>query len=893
MTISALDALHAHRYVYFGFQSLATEDNNVEDIPTMAYSDNLVEWTYITKFKQLSGLRDGYLKKINDDYYIIGTSGFYKTTDFVSFKKLDYLKQSAYKTLWAPELFQDIEGQWHIVYCAGNADQGVLDPYIADFDPETDTISNQDQSITFHDDIDNAYKIDPDITVIDGVYYLTLGGNYVLSSNQYQGPYQKFPVNFASAPQKYGAHNSGIVGWTEGPNMFIDGDSVRLFSDQTDGNGLVFRSATKNDLFDWTDLEKTHSSFKMRHGSIVVNDKVSAEVDALTDGIPKFDSRISIQGLHDKQPVPLTCFMKNSFQYEYEDNQTNQISFVAYNDGSPSFAYIASESTIQFNNDLFVIKNVEEDDAGSELYTVTAIQYVNSEIGRVRQRNVRNGVLTYTINDVLNFFLNDKTANPFGFSFCVFGDFDKQQIENLGGCSGKDMISKINETWPGTIVYPKGKTLNVFAPNIFHKNYQRKIVYKHDTDDIKLIEDSTNIVNQVRCVGATKDNDSTDDSGDDFSGGLTESTVKMVTGADHTADFQADAKKYLGVPYVWGGHNKANPFGGMDCSGFVSQVYHDFGIEIPAYTVSMEADFHEISRDEVKAGDVGFWGPHGHTDHIVLFLDHNTMIYEPQPGESCKMATVGSYHPDWYARNDAMQAKINTKKVEDVPQATLTFKDDYSSSSTSGSSMDANATYYFQPFLIEDQVSIDQWGLHPGEDVQDDRFKDPDSMKKYGMKQLVPDPVISVEITMDGNVVPVPGEQAYLSIPERGTLIEGSKQGTQNAYTTNVTAVGFIWYPYDNSQGTDITYDNLPATILHAQTVNADLRRIEQLANAALDRMPQIFYSKEEPSNTQTLKRGAIWANPYSVNDMKEGDKNGGQIAGYDKSTTPTNINGS
>lgn len=860
MAISALDALKNHRYFYFGFQSHPTQSDPWQATPTIAYSDNLVQWNEISKLDQLNGLRDGFVKKINDNYYIIGTGGFYKTSDFISFQQLDYLKTDGFKTVWAPEIFEDTAGKYHISFCAGDADNGVLDDYVVDFDPTTDTIGTERQQISFTSNaIDNSYKIDPDIMLVDGVYYLTIGGNYIFSSNDYLGPYQKFPTNFAPTPQKYGPHDSSINGWVEGPEIVVDGDSVRLFADQTEGNGLVFRSATKDNFFDWTDTEMTYAPFKMRHGSILVNEKVTSEVDEQVANEPKFDSFMTIQGLHAKQPVPLTCYMNNSFQYQYEDNQTNQISFVAYNDGSPSFAYIANESTITFNNDLFIIKSVEEDDEGANLYTVTALQYVNSEINRVRQRNIRNGTLTYTVNDVLNFYLNDPVANPFGFSFQVFGDFDKQQIENLGGSSGKDMISKIVETWPGTIVYPQNKTLNVFAPDVFHKNYQRRIVYRYNSSDMKLIEDSTEIVNQVRCIGATKDDQSTDTTSGGASEHLTEGSETIITGQDRTSDFQADAKKYLGVPYVWGGHNKANPWTGMDCSGFVSQVYHDFGIEIPAYTVSMENNFRQISRDEVKAGDVGFWGGHGSTSHIALFLDHNTMIYEPQPGESCKTATVGSYHPDWYARNDQMQAIINSKKEETVPTASISFKDDYSSSSTS---LQTAEQYYFQPFIITDQRSVEQWGLHPGDDVQDDRFKDPNAMKAYAMKQLVADPTISIEVTMDTNTVPVPGEQAYLTIPERDTLVKNSNTTTQSAYNTTVTAVGFTWYPFDPAQGTDITYDNLSASILHAQNTNADIRRIEQLANEALDRMPQIFYSNQDPSANQTVRNGGIWIKP-------------------------------
>lgn len=863
MAISVGSALQDYRYVYFGFQSHPTSTNPWQATPTMAVSDNLVQWETVSEFNELEGLRDGFVKKIDNYYYIIGTGNFCKTTDFIEFEPLPFLDTSKYQNLWAPEIFQDIDGKYHIVYCAGDASKGTLDVYLADFDPKTDTISNEDQGISFvNGAIDNSYKIDPDICLIDGVYFLTIGGNYIFSSNSYLGPYQRFPTNFAATPQKFDAADSGISGWVEGPNMFVDGNSVRLFADQTEGNGLVFRSAVVGDMFDWSNTEKTHANFKMRHGSILVNDKVSARVPDEIDNSPKFDEKISIQGLHAQEAVPLTCFLKSSFQVQYEDNQTNQLQFVAYNDGSPSFAYIANESTISFNNDLFIIKNVEEDTSGADLYTVTAIQYVNSEIGRVMQRNIRNGTLTYAVEDVLDFYLNDKVANPFGFSYCVYGNFDKQQIENLGGSTGKDMISKIAETWPGTIIYPQGMTINVFSPEAFCKNHGRRIVYEYNSSDMKLIEDSTGIINQVRCIGATveTDNDNSTDAG--ASEQLSASTETIVSGQDNTAAFQADAKKYLGVPYVWGGAGGArggNPFSGMDCSSYVSQVYKDFGINIPAYTVSMESSFYEIPRSEIKPGDVGFYGPHGGTHHICLILDENTQIYEPEPGQSCKTATIDSFPPDWYGRNDAMQAIINTKKVEQVPVATISFQDDYSSSSTS--SNNTSQQYYFQPFILQDDESINRWGLHPGPDVQDDRFKDSQSMKSYAQKQLVTDPVISVEVTMHDNMVPIPGEQAYLTIPEKGTLVGNSDSTTQDAYNTTVTAVGFTWYPFDASQGTDITFDNLQASILHTQTAY-NARSIEQLVNTALDRMPQVFYSREDPSANQVVKNGAIWVKP-------------------------------
>ena len=120
---------------------------------------------------------------------------------------------------------------------------------------------------------------------------------------------------------------------------------------------------------------------------------------------------------------------------------------------------------------------------------------------------------------------------------------------------------------------------------------------------------------------------------------------------------QDTARKYLGVPYVWGGAGGArggNPYSGMDCSSFVSQVYKDLGINIPAYTVDMERYGHQISRSEVQAGDMGFYGSHGSSYHITLALDNKRMIYEPAPGQSCMEQDIDAYPPTWWIRNDDM-----------------------------------------------------------------------------------------------------------------------------------------------------------------------------------------------------------------------------------------------
>ena len=72
--------------------------------------------------------------------------------------------------------------------------------------------------------------------------------------------------------------------------------------------------------------------------------------------------------------------------------------------------------------------------------------------------------------------------------------------------------------------------------------------------------------------------------GSDFASvlaGLTSGVNAGGTGGTSLSGDQvvADARKYLGVPYVWGG---TDPAKGLDCSGLVQRVYKDLGIDLHA-----------------------------------------------------------------------------------------------------------------------------------------------------------------------------------------------------------------------------------------------------------------------------------------------------------------------
>ncbi|WP_354247950.1 C40 family peptidase [Arthrobacter sp. UYEF20] len=112
-----------------------------------------------------------------------------------------------------------------------------------------------------------------------------------------------------------------------------------------------------------------------------------------------------------------------------------------------------------------------------------------------------------------------------------------------------------------------------------------------------------------------------------------------AAGAATGTDVVAMAKKYIGVPYVWGG---TNPATGMDCSGFTQRVFKDLGIEIPrVVSDQMRQGTPVASLAEAKPGDllVSFGG-----DHISIYLGNGKAIDAPVPGKTIQIRDAWEQH---------------------------------------------------------------------------------------------------------------------------------------------------------------------------------------------------------------------------------------------------------
>jgi len=102
-------------------------------------------------------------------------------------------------------------------------------------------------------------------------------------------------------------------------------------------------------------------------------------------------------------------------------------------------------------------------------------------------------------------------------------------------------------------------------------------------------------------------------------------------------DVVSEAKKYLGVPYVWGG---TDPKAGLDCSGLVQLVYKNLGYDLPRVSGDQAQAGTEVPGGLAAAqpGDLLTFGSPVH--HIGIYVGDGKMIEAPHPGASVRISEV-------------------------------------------------------------------------------------------------------------------------------------------------------------------------------------------------------------------------------------------------------------
>jgi cell wall-associated NlpC family hydrolase len=105
------------------------------------------------------------------------------------------------------------------------------------------------------------------------------------------------------------------------------------------------------------------------------------------------------------------------------------------------------------------------------------------------------------------------------------------------------------------------------------------------------------------------------------------------------------AKKYIGVPYVYGGRSPK----GFDCSGLVWYVYRQNGLTLPdASWKQVKAGF-KVARAELVPGDLVFFHSGGKVNHVGIYIGGGQMIHAPGRGKKVTAVNLSEkYYKNHY-----------------------------------------------------------------------------------------------------------------------------------------------------------------------------------------------------------------------------------------------------
>ena len=118
--------------------------------------------------------------------------------------------------------------------------------------------------------------------------------------------------------------------------------------------------------------------------------------------------------------------------------------------------------------------------------------------------------------------------------------------------------------------------------------------------------------------------------------GRARSSASSAPLAPSNASIIAQAKRFLGVHYLWGGLSAW----GFDCSGIIWDVYRAHGLTIPR---DADPQFHHgtpVARSALRPGDLLFFGSQGYAEHVSIYLGNGRMLEAPDSAHRVRIVPV-------------------------------------------------------------------------------------------------------------------------------------------------------------------------------------------------------------------------------------------------------------
>ena len=124
--------------------------------------------------------------------------------------------------------------------------------------------------------------------------------------------------------------------------------------------------------------------------------------------------------------------------------------------------------------------------------------------------------------------------------------------------------------------------------------------------------------------------------------GATKHVSRATAVARKQAKIVRFARRYLGIPYSYGG---TSPRSGFDCSGFTRFVYAHFGVTLPHFSGAQFGMGRRVSRAGLRPGDLLFFDGLG---HVGMYIGGGRFIHAPHSGTTVSIDSLNGWYSGRY-----------------------------------------------------------------------------------------------------------------------------------------------------------------------------------------------------------------------------------------------------
>jgi len=121
----------------------------------------------------------------------------------------------------------------------------------------------------------------------------------------------------------------------------------------------------------------------------------------------------------------------------------------------------------------------------------------------------------------------------------------------------------------------------------------------------------------------------------------TAARIKKSGKGDLREELVKTAKRFIGIPYRWGGTTAEN---GFDCSGLTMVAYRLNGLNLPRVSRSQFKAGKWVARSKLRPGDLVFFATKGGTrvTHVGMYTGNGEFIHAPRTGKKVRIEKLSN-----------------------------------------------------------------------------------------------------------------------------------------------------------------------------------------------------------------------------------------------------------